>query len=149
MDDRYDLRERVATPDEFQRLRAAADMAARSREAVERGLPNSVYGVVVVDERAGETVGMGRVVGDDGAVYHVSDMAVDPDHQRRGLGTAVMEALLSHIEETAPPDAYVNLLADVDGFYERFGFEETRPASKGLYCRTGEREGDPPGGRPR
>ncbi|MEF8886340.1 MAG: GNAT family N-acetyltransferase [Haloarculaceae archaeon] len=139
MDDRYDLRERVATPEEFQRLRAAADMAARSREAVERGLPNSVYGVVVVDERTGETVGMGRVVGDDGAVYHVSDMAVDPDHQRQGLGTAVIEALLSYIEETAPPDAYVNLMADVDGFYERFGFEETRPASKGMYYRTGER----------
>jgi GNAT superfamily N-acetyltransferase len=139
MDDRYDLRERVATPEEFQRLRAAADMAARSREAVERGLPNSVYGVVVVDERSGETVGMGRIVGDDGAVYHVADMAVDPNHQRRGLGTAVMEGLISYIEETAPPGAYVNLMADVDGFYERFGFEETRPASKGMYYRTGER----------
>jgi len=138
MDDRYDLRERVATPGEFQRLRAAADMAARSRAAVERGLPNSVYGVVVIDERTGETVGMGRVVGDDGSVYHISDMAVDPDHQRRGLGTAVMEALLAYIEETAPPRAYVNLMADVDGFYEQFGFEETRPASKGMYYRTGE-----------
>ena len=138
MDDRYDLRERVATPEEFQRLRAAADMAARSREAVERGLPNSLYGVVVVDEPSGETVGMGRVVGDDGAVYHVSDMAVDPDHQRRGLGTAIMEALLGYIEGTAPPRAYVNLMADVDGFYERFGFEETRPASKGMHYRTGE-----------
>ncbi|MFB6359775.1 MAG: N-acetyltransferase, partial [Halobacteriales archaeon] len=30
----------------------------------------------------------------------------------------------------------VNLMADVDGFYERFGFEETRPASKGMYLRT-------------
>ena len=138
MDDRYDLRERVATPEEFQRLRAAADMTARSREAVERGLPNSLYGVVVVDEPSGETVGMGRVVGDDGAVYHVSDMAVDPDHQRRGLGTAIMEALLGYIEGTAPPRAYVNLMADVDGFYERFGFEETRPASKGMHYRTGE-----------
>jgi len=30
----------------------------------------------------------------------------------------------------------VNFLADVDGFYEQFGFEETCPASKGMYFRT-------------
>ena len=136
MDDRYDLRERVATPDEFQHLRDVAGMTSRSRAGVERGLPNSVYGVVVVDERDDETVGMGRIVGDNGSVYHIADMAVDPDHQRRGLGTAIMEALLDYITETAPPNAYVNLMADVDGFYERFGFEETRPASKGMYRRT-------------
>jgi GNAT superfamily N-acetyltransferase len=139
MDERYTLHERVATAEEFQSLRAAADMAPRSREAAERGLPNSVYGVVVVDSHTGETVGMGRIVGDDGAVYHVTDMAVHPDHQRRGVGTAVMEALEAYVEETAPPRAYVNLIADVEGFYERFGFEPVRPASRGMYRRTGKR----------
>lgn len=47
-----------------------------------------------------------------------------------------MESLLGYVEKTAPPRASVNLFADVDGFYERFGFEETRPASKGMYLRT-------------
>jgi len=136
MDGHYDLRERVATVEEFQRLRDAAGMAARSGAGVERGLPNSVYGVVVGNERSGETVGMGRIVGDDGSVYHIADTAVHPDHQRRGLGTAIMEVLLDYVTETAPPNAYVNLMADVDRFYERSGFEETRPASKGMYRRT-------------
>ncbi len=134
-DDPYDLRERLPGVEEFLALRSAAEMAPRSREAVERGLPNSLFGVTVVHRSTGETVGMGRVVGDGGAVFHVCDMAVHPDHQRRGLGTRVMEALVEYIEETAPPSAYVNLMADVDGFYERFGFEETRPASKGMYRR--------------
>lgn len=134
-DDPYVRRERLPTVDEFLALRDAADMTPRSRTAVERGLPNSVYGVVVVHDPTGETVGMGRIVGDDGAVYHVCDMAVHPDHQRRGVGTRVMEALQTYVEETAPPTAYVNLVADVDGFYEQFGFEETRPASKGMYRR--------------
>jgi len=136
VDDAYALRERVATPAEFQRLRAAAGMTERSREGVERGLPNSTYGVVVEHEASGEVVGMGRVVGDDATVYHVCDMAVHPDHQRRGLGTQVMDAIMAYVEATAPPNAYVNLFADVDGFYERWGFEETRPASKGMYART-------------
>lgn len=132
----YVLEERLSTVDEFLALREATDMAQRSRPAVERGLPNSLFGVVVVHEPTGDTVAMGRVVGDGGSVFHVCDMAVHPDHQRRGLGTRVMEAILDYIDETAPPRAYVNLMADVDGFYEQFGFEETRPASKGMYRRT-------------
>ncbi|WP_247003560.1 GNAT family N-acetyltransferase [Halosolutus gelatinilyticus] len=134
--DPYILREGLPDPETFAALRDAAGMTARSPEGVERGLPNSLYGAIAVYEPADEVVGMGRIVGDDGMVYQISDMAVHPDHQGRGLGTRIMELLKSHIEETAPPGAYVNLMADVDDFYERFGYEETRPASKGMYRRT-------------
>ncbi|WP_247730412.1 GNAT family N-acetyltransferase [Halovivax limisalsi] len=134
--DEYELRETLPSPADFIRLRRAAEMAPRSAAGVERGLPNSLFGVTVVHGPTGETVGMGRVVGDGGTVYQLTDMAVHPDHQRRGLGSAILAALDAWIDETAPPNAYVNLLADVDGFYERFGYEETRPASKGMFRRT-------------
>lgn len=78
---------------------------------------------------------MGRIVGDAGAVFHVCGLAVDPAHQNRGLGTAVMSAPLGYIDETAPPRVSV-LMADADGFYEQFGFEDTRPGSKGMFLRT-------------
>jgi GNAT superfamily N-acetyltransferase len=133
--DEYAVLERLPTPGEFVSLREAAGMTPRSREGVEAGLPNSLFGVVVRHEPTGETVGMGRVVGDGGTVYRFTDMAVRPDHQHCGLGTRVMEALLGYLDREAPSGAYVNLFADVDGFYERFGFEETRPASKGMYRR--------------
>lgn len=133
----YTVREELPDPETFAALREAADMTPRSRAGLERGLPNSVYGVVALHESTGDIVGMGRIVGDDATVYHVCDMVVHPDHQRRGLGTRIMEALEGYIEETAPPNAYVNLMADVEGFYERFGYEETRPASRGMYRRTG------------
>lgn len=116
-------------------------MAPRSREGVARGLPNSLYAVVAVDA-TGETVGMGRVIGDGGSIYHVCDMAVHPDHQGRGIGTAVMESILAFVREDAPPQAYLNLMADVDGFYEQFGFEETRPTSKGMFLRIDDADGD-------
>jgi GNAT superfamily N-acetyltransferase len=134
--DDYTVRDDLPTVDTFLDLRASADMAPRSREAVERGLPNSVVGVVAVHDPSGETVGMARIVGDDGAVYHICDMVVQPAHQGRGLGARLMERLLAYVEETAPPQAYVNLVADVDGFYEQFGFTEIAPASKGMYLRT-------------
>ncbi|SDK98688.1 GNAT family N-acetyltransferase [Natronorubrum texcoconense] len=134
--DPYHIREELPDPETFAALREAAGMPPRSLEGVERGLPNSLYGVVVVHEPTDEPVGMGRIVGDGGTVYQISDMAVHPDHQRRGLGTRIMTALEDYINETAPSQAYVNLIADVDGFYEGFGYEPVRPDSKGLYRRT-------------
>ncbi|TYL39743.1 N-acetyltransferase [Natronococcus pandeyae] len=132
----YAIREELPDPETFAALREAAGMPPRSLEGIERGLPNSLYGVIAVHEPSAEVVGMGRIVGDGGTVYQISDMAVHPDHQGRGLGTQIMEHLEAYLEAEAPPRAYVTLVADVDGFYERFGFEETRPASKGMYRRT-------------
>lgn len=40
----------------------------------------------------------------------------------------------------APSRAYVNLLADVDGFYERFGFEDPRPGPPRRGCTPGCRD---------
>jgi ribosomal protein S18 acetylase RimI-like enzyme len=133
--DEYAVVERLPTVEEYVSLCEAAGLTPRSREGVERGLPNSLFGVIVEHGPTGETVGMGRVVGDGGTVYQITDMALHPDHQRRGLGTRVMEAILAYLEREAPSRAYVNLFADVEGFYERFGFEETRPDSRGMYRR--------------
>ena len=133
--DPYVLRERLPSPETFVALRDAAGMSPRSLDGARKGLPNSLFGVTIVHEPTGEVVGMGRIVGDDATVYHVCDMAVHPDHQGQGLGTRIMDTLDAYVDETAPSGAYVNLIADVDGFYEQFGYEETAPASKGMYRR--------------
>lgn len=129
----YELRETTPDPERFVALREAADMSSRSVDAARRGLANTLYGVSVVDTDTGETVGMARIVGDGGCVFHVSDMVVHPDHQGQGLGTEIMDALMAYLEEHAPKSAYINLMADVDGFYKQWGFERTAPASKGMY----------------
>jgi ribosomal protein S18 acetylase RimI-like enzyme len=129
----YDLHETLPTPAEYVALREAAGMAPRSLDAAERGLPNTVFGVTV--ERDGEVVGMGRIVGDGGTVFQLVDIAVHPDHQGQGLGTRIVDALMAHLEAHAPPSAYINLMADLGGFYERWGFEPTAPASVGMFTR--------------
>lgn len=134
--DPYAIRDRLPEPETFAALREATGMTARSPEGIEAGLPNSLFGAVAVHEPTDETVGMGRVVGDGGTVYLLSDIAVHPDHQGRRLGTQIVRRLEAYLEREAPPSAYVTLIADVDGFYERFGYEDVRPASKGMYRRT-------------
>ncbi|SEH17544.1 Acetyltransferase (GNAT) domain-containing protein [Natronorubrum sediminis] len=133
--DAYVLRDELPDPETFAHLREVAGMGPRSLEAIERGLPNTIYGVIAVHEPSGEVIGMGRLVGDGGAVYQISDMAVHPDHQGKGLGTGIMDRLEAHLEAEAPAGAYVNLVADVDDFYERFGYEPVRPGSKGMHRR--------------
>ena len=129
----FDLRESLPTPTEFVALRDAAGMAPRSPAAAEVGLPNSLYGVTVVHDET--VVGMGRVVGDGGTVFQLTDTVVHPDYQGQGLGTEITRALVDWVDANAPPSAYVNLVADVEGFYERFGFEPTAPASHAMYRR--------------
>lgn len=45
---------------------------------------------------------MGRAVG-DGLFYQIVDIAVDPAHQRRGLGKAIMAGLMDQLKRIARP----------------------------------------------
>jgi ribosomal protein S18 acetylase RimI-like enzyme len=124
------LREELPTVTEYLYLREESGLGTRTKDAAAHALPNSIYAVTMVDE--GNVIGMGRIVGDDGCFYQIVDIAVVPSYQGCGLGTEIMQTLTEYLHENAPPSAYVSLIADVDGFYEQFGFEETTPDSKGM-----------------
>jgi ribosomal protein S18 acetylase RimI-like enzyme len=115
-------------------LRERAGLSPKRADQVAAAVGGSWAAVHVVHEASGDTVGMGRVLGDGGWYFHVADMAVLPEHQRRGIGDAVLGALLDEIRERAPAGAYVNLLADPPGrrLYARHGFVETAPHSIGM-----------------
>ncbi|MEM9464562.1 MAG: GNAT family N-acetyltransferase [Actinomycetota bacterium] len=117
---------------EFRALRERAGLSSKTQEAAAAGLPNTLHAVCVRD--GDRLVGMGRVVGDGGLNFEIVDMAVDPDHQRQGIGYRVMELLMAYVHRTAAPSAYVSLIAD-DGapaLYAKFGFAPTAPASIGM-----------------
>jgi ribosomal protein S18 acetylase RimI-like enzyme len=52
---------------------------------------------------------LGRVVGDNGLFYQVVDIAVEPEHQRRGLGKAIVGKIVDHLKQSAPAGAHVSL----------------------------------------
>ena len=119
---------------DYLRLRQEAGLATKTVEQAAAGVANAWAACHVVEETTGEIVGMGRVIGDGGWYFHVIDMAVLPAHQRRGIGDAVLVALLDRIRADAPPGAWVTLLADPPGrrLYARHGFTETAPHSLGM-----------------
>ena len=122
------------TPDvaDYRRLRDICGLTPRSAAAAEAGLPNTMFGVVIHHD--GRAVGMGRVVGDGALMLQIVDIAVDPDHQGRGLGKAVMRALMDHIAATMPAEAYVSLIADGEAhkLYAGFGFAPVGPYAMGM-----------------
>jgi ribosomal protein S18 acetylase RimI-like enzyme len=133
----YQLIESAPGVDEYLELRQRSGLSPKTREQAKAALPGSWAACHVVHQPGGERVGMGRVIGDGGWYFHVVDMAVLPDHQRRGLGDAILRSLLEQIRARVPRGAYVNLLADPPGrrLYARHGFAETAPHSVGMALR--------------
>lgn len=127
MDDGIVLVERFPEVDDYLRLRAVAGMHEKTPEAARRSLPNTLYGVSLL--RAGEAVGMGRIIGDNGCFFTVVDIAIIPELQGRGLGRRVMTALDAWLQQNVPESAYVTLIADGDAkhLYRKFGFVESAP----------------------
>ena len=129
MNDDIVLVERFPDVDGYLRLRAAAGMHEKTREAAARALPNTLYGVQL--QRDGELVAMGRVIGDNGCFFTVVDIAVAPEWQGQGLGKRIMAALDAWLLRNVPPSAYVTLVADGDAkhLYSKFGFVESAPVA--------------------
>jgi GNAT superfamily N-acetyltransferase len=130
--DGYRMLDQFPAADDYRRLRLAAGMAPRSAEAAARGLPSTLHGVSVLHDQ--RVVGMGRVIGDGGCFFIVVDIAVEPEHQGRGLGKCIMSALDTWLRATAPDSSNVSLIADGDAkhLYARFGFADVGPVSVGM-----------------
>jgi GNAT superfamily N-acetyltransferase len=91
----------------------------RSRETVERSIEHSLcFGAF----QAGRQVGFGRVVSDFAVFAYLADIFVLPDLQGRGIGRALVRAMLEHPRLQG---LQVMLLRtrDAHGLYRQFGFE--------------------------
>lgn len=98
--------------------------------AVPDALKQSLFAVVM--EKDGVCVASGRLAGDGAVFVYVTDIMVHPSHQRLGLGTAVMDALMAWADQHVPAKAFVGLFTgrNLNGFYEQWGF---RGADQGLW----------------
>ena len=80
---------------------------------------------------------MGRIIGDSGCFCQVVDICVLNEYQGRGIGKMIMQEIKDFIDNELPETCYISLIADGDAsyLYEKFGFKDTLPASKGMFLK--------------
>ncbi|ETT30476.1 MULTISPECIES: GNAT family N-acetyltransferase [unclassified Paenibacillus] len=129
-----EIRQELPSVEDYLALRQEAGLSPMSIEGASAGLPNSAFAVTVY---AGEQlVGMGRVIGDGGCFFQVTDIAVKPSFQGRGLGKSIMQEIRTFLD-SVPEKAYISLIADGEAakLYARYGFAPVMPASQGMFLR--------------
>lgn len=117
-------RENTLSYDDYYRLRESAAWLNFSREQTEKALNNSLYTVIAEDD--GKVVGMGRMTG-DGLYYLIVDIVVQPDHQKKGIGSTIIDMMIDYVDRETPIGgrSSVQLTAEKgkETFYEKRGFK--------------------------
>lgn len=90
----------------------------RTDEINWRAFQNSVCAIALIN---GRQVGFGRVSGDRAVFARISDVIVWPGCRGRGVGKAIVRALLGH-PELATVGTWTLSTNDAHGLYEQFGF---------------------------
>ena len=87
-------------------------------------LMNSLYTVIAVKDS--QTVGMGRLTG-DGMYYMIVDIVVQPNYQKQGIGTKIVNMIIEFVDKETPSGgrSSIQLIAEKgkETFYEKIGFK--------------------------
>lgn len=90
----------------------------RTDEINRRAFEHSICALALVD---GRQAGFGRASGDRAVFARISDVIVWPEHRGKGIGKALVEALLRH-PELATVTTWMLNTSDAQGLYARYGF---------------------------
>ena len=103
-------------------LYASVGWTAYTREpqTLERAFTGATY--VVGAWEADELVGVCRALSDDASILYVQDILVDPDHQRRGVGRALLERVLERYSHCRQKVLMTDDRPEQKAFYEALGF---------------------------
>ena len=128
----------------YLQLKRAVGWPVPDPGAAAAALANTRWGFIV--EKDGETIGTATINGDGILYFYIQDVMIHPDHQRKGLGTRLMDAVMRHIGENSTDKSYVALFAAVglEPFYGRYGFvaRPTDGYGPGMFFIRGEIEGE-------
>lgn len=109
---------------ELSELYRIAPLGDKSSEALEAVFTNSMFRCFVYAD--GRLIGAGRALADGLDCAYLADVAVHPDYQKVGLGTAILERLLTLASGHKKVILYAN--PGREGFYAKLGFHPMNTA---------------------
>ena len=116
--------ENVLCYEDYSKLRESVGWLLFSKEQTQMALMNSLYTVIAVKDS--QTVGMGRLTG-DGMYYMIVDIVVQPNYQKQGIGTKIVNMIIEFVDKETPSGgrSSIQLIAEKgkETFYEKIGFK--------------------------
>lgn len=124
------------TAQDYVSLRLRSGMGNKNLERSQIALDNSLFTASLYDKE--KLIGFGRIVGDGGITYVVSDIMVDVAYQRRGYAEQIMAAIDGYLQEHAHVDSYICLIANqpADRLYHKHQFEYLPESKCGMLRKT-------------
>lgn len=119
--------------DDFNYLTDKVGWGTRDANVVEEALNNTLFSVSIYDDN--KIIGYGRVIGDKTIFLYIQDIMVIPEYQGQRVGTEIMNALLTKVDEYKKINpnirTYLGASKGKEKFYEKFGFKTRSSADLG------------------
>lgn len=111
------------TAEAYVSLRVRSGMGNKDIQRSKIALNNSLFTVSIYENQ--KLIAFGRIVGDGGITYVVSDIMVDYDYQRKGLAEKIMNAIDDYFDKNTYEDSYICLIANhpADLLYKKHKFK--------------------------
>ena len=87
-----------------------------------RGFENSLLVLAAFENN--ELIGIIRVVGDGFTIVFVQDILVFPNHQRKGVGSLLLQAILDRYKNVRQIELATDNTPQTIAFYKSMGFSE-------------------------
>ncbi|MFT8351220.1 GNAT family N-acetyltransferase [Clostridium saccharoperbutylacetonicum] len=118
--------------EDYVSLRLRSGMGNKDLERSGKAITNSLFTVSIYDNE--KLIGFGRIVGDGGITYVVSDIMVDENYRRKGFADKIMKEINKYFEESTFEDSYICLIANspADSLYHKYQFEYLPPNRCGM-----------------
>lgn len=119
-----EYRENMLCYEDYRELRTSVGWMNFSEKQTRESLKRNLYTVTAVDKDC--TIAMGRLIG-DGLYYMVVDIVVQPEYQKKGIGTHIVNMLVRYAESRVPVGGRASIFLAAEkgkeGFYEKMGFK--------------------------
>lgn len=132
-----EYKKNVLTYDIYCELRKSVEWMDLPKLKIKNSIKSSIYTITVFNENV--AVGMGRLIG-DGIYYVIVDIIVNPDYQRKGIGSKIIKMLIDYVDKQTivGSRSSIQLISEKgkENFYEQLGFKKIPHE----YCGSGMRK---------
>ena len=91
-------------------------------EVLHKGFDHSLLTLAAYEGE--QLLGIIRVVGDGYTIVFVQDLLVFPEHQRKGIGSALLQAVLNQYRHVRQIELATDRTQTTIAFYKSMGFQE-------------------------